>query len=75
MGWSRESAASCSSRMPSPDRLPLGDPVYAYRFEGQRYDTGRPAGAVAATVAMALEREELRSELLAQLDTLIPTER
>ena len=56
-------------------QIAAGDPVYAYRFEGQRYDTGRPAGAVAATVAMALEREELRSELLAQLDTLIPTER
>ena len=56
-------------------QIAAGDPVYAYRFEGQRYDFGRPAGAVAATVAIALEREELRSELLAQLDTLIPTER
>ncbi len=51
-----------------------GEPIHAFRFEGSRYDMGGAAGAVAATVAAALEREELRGELLAQLDALRPRE-
>ena len=56
-------------------QIESGEPVYAYRFEGRRYDTGRPVGAVAASVAVALGRDDLRAEVLTQLDTLIPAER
>lgn len=38
-------------------------PVYAYRFEGERFDTGDRAGYVRAVVAAALERPELAEEL------------
>ena len=38
-------------------------PVYAYRFEGERFDTGDRAGYVRAVVAAALERPELAEDL------------
>jgi UTP--glucose-1-phosphate uridylyltransferase len=34
-------------------------PVYAYRFEGKRYDAGDKLGFLQATVEFALEREDL----------------
>ncbi len=34
-------------------------PVYAYRFEGKRYDAGDKLGFLKATVEFALEREDL----------------
>lgn len=37
---------------------------YGYRFEGTRYDCGSKAGYVAAGIALALERPDLRDELL-----------
>lgn len=37
---------------------------YGYRFEGTRYDCGSKAGYVAAGIALALERPDLREELL-----------
>lgn len=55
-------------------QVAAGEPVYACRFEGRRYDAGRPAGAIAAAVAAALDREELRTDLLAHLTTLMPRE-
>src|SRR3989304_1902643 len=33
-------------------------PVYAYRFEGKRYDTGRPLGLLKASVEIALRRPD-----------------
>ena len=30
--------------------------MYAYRFEGERYDTGRPLGLLMASIAMGLRR-------------------
>ncbi len=54
--------------------IAAGESVCACRFQGQRYDAGRPAGAIAAAVAAALEREELRPDLLARLAALMPTE-
>lgn len=44
-----------------------GVPVYGYRFNGQRYDCGSKAGFLQATVAFALERPELRDELMQYL--------
>ena len=55
-------------------QIAAGEAVYACRFEGHRYDAGRPAGAIAAAVAAALDREELREDLLTHLTALMPTE-
>jgi len=38
--------------------------VYAYDFEGKRYDVGEKIGFVKTTIDMALENEEIREELL-----------
>ena len=55
-------------------QVAAGEPVYACRFEGRRYDAGRPAGAIAAAVAAALDRAEIRADLLAHLATIMPRE-
>ena len=34
-------------------------PVYAYRFEGKRYDAGDKLGFLTATVEFALQRHDL----------------
>ncbi len=55
-------------------QIAAGEPVFACRFEGRRYDAGRPSGAIAAAVAAAIDREEIRADLLAHLTALMPTE-
>ena len=46
--------------------------VYGHRFEGRRFDCGSKAGYLQATVAFALERDDLRDEFLQYLsDELI----
>ena len=45
--------------------------VYAYQFEGIRYDGGTPLGILRASLEMALQRDDLRQgalEILRQLD-------
>lgn len=42
-------------------------PVLACAFEGRRYDCGSPAGFLEATIDYALERDELRDDLLRHL--------
>jgi UTP--glucose-1-phosphate uridylyltransferase len=37
-------------------------PVYAYNFEGKRYDIGSKLGFLQATVEFALKREDLKDE-------------
>ncbi|KEP68692.1 UTP--glucose-1-phosphate uridylyltransferase GalU [Thioclava sp. BHET1] len=39
-----------------------GNPVYGYRFRGQRYDCGTKAGFLQATVAFGLQRPDLQDE-------------
>ncbi|MDO4793000.1 MAG: UTP--glucose-1-phosphate uridylyltransferase GalU [Filifactor alocis] len=41
--------------------------MYAYIFEGKRYDIGDKAGFIEATIDFALQREELRDKILAIL--------
>ncbi len=41
--------------------------VYGYRFEGTRYDCGGLVGYVAANVAYALDRKEIRGDVLDEL--------
>lgn len=40
------------------------NPVYGYRFRGQRFDCGSKSGFLQATVSFGLAREELRDDLL-----------
>lgn len=44
--------------------------VYAYDFEGERYDVGDKFGFVKATIDFALEREDLHDKVSAYLKTL-----
>ena len=46
-------------------------PILAYAFQGVRYDCGSHKGFVRATVDYALERKELRADLLAHLDSVV----
>ena len=45
-------------------------PVFAYRFQGRRYDTGRPLGLLKAAVDVALQRPDLGPPLRRYLRTL-----
>ena len=44
--------------------------MYAYDFEGTRYDVGDKLGFLKATVEYALRREDLRDGLIEYLNTL-----
>lgn len=55
-------------------RLTQYEDVYAYDFEGVRYDVGEKMGFIKTTVEMALQREDLRGELLQYLQSLIAEE-
>lgn len=47
--------------------------VYAYQFEGQRYDTGDRLGFLQATVETALTRPDLRGPFAAYLRKIVAT--
>ncbi|OGO31592.1 MAG: UTP--glucose-1-phosphate uridylyltransferase [Chloroflexi bacterium RBG_16_56_11] len=47
--------------------------VYAYEFEGERYDAGTPFGWLQTTMALALRDPCLGPELRRYLDKLLPT--
>ncbi|MER5170812.1 UTP--glucose-1-phosphate uridylyltransferase GalU [Thioclava sp. GXIMD2076] len=42
--------------------IEAGNPVYGYRFNGQRFDCGSKAGFLQATVAFGLARDDLKDE-------------
>lgn len=44
-------------------RLMKKQPVYAYEFEGDRFDAGDKVGFIKANVALALKRPEMKREL------------
>ncbi|MEX2080039.1 MAG: UTP--glucose-1-phosphate uridylyltransferase [Dehalococcoidia bacterium] len=44
-------------------QLMAGEPVCSYRFEGERFDTGRPAGLLLAALRAGLERPDIRAAL------------
>ncbi|TYR72639.1 UTP--glucose-1-phosphate uridylyltransferase GalU [Rossellomorea vietnamensis] len=46
-------------------------PVYAYMFQGKRHDIGDKLGFIQAQIDYALERPELREELLRYMSSLI----
>ncbi len=45
--------------------------VYAYNFEGKRYDVGEKAGFVKATIDFALIDEDIRSELITYMKEVV----
>lgn len=47
------------------------NPVYGYRFRGQRFDCGSKSGFLQATVAFGLAREELRDDLHSYLCSIM----
>ncbi|WP_096203103.1 UTP--glucose-1-phosphate uridylyltransferase GalU [Bacillus sp. FJAT-45350] len=49
--------------------------VFAYDFEGKRYDVGEKMGFVKTTIEFALQNEELRAELLEYLEGVMGMER
>jgi len=42
-------------------------PIFACRFAGRRYDTGRPLGMLTASIELALQREDIGPPLRAYL--------
>ncbi|MFP3123358.1 UTP--glucose-1-phosphate uridylyltransferase GalU [Ectobacillus funiculus] len=48
--------------------------VYAYDFEGVRYDVGEKMGFIQTTIEFALQREDLRQDLLNYLSTVMERE-
>ena len=45
--------------------------VFAYDFEGQRYDVGEKFGFIETTIKMALEQKELRDDLINLMKDLV----
>ncbi len=45
-------------------------PMFAYRFQGQRYDTGRPLGLIKASIELALQRPDTGPDLRRYLRSL-----
>ncbi len=48
-------------------RLALSESVYGYDFVGKRYDVGNKFGFIQATIDFALDREDLKGEVLEYL--------
>ncbi len=46
-------------------------PVYAYKFDGKRYDVGSKIGFLQATIEFALKREDLKDEFSTYLKSII----
>lgn len=51
--------------------LAQNDPVFAYNFEGRRYDVGDKQGFIEATIEYALRREDLKEGLMDYLINII----
>ncbi|RKJ08863.1 UTP--glucose-1-phosphate uridylyltransferase, partial [Butyricicoccus sp. 1XD8-22] len=45
--------------------------VYAYEFEGVRYDVGEKMGFIQTTIELALQREDLKSKLMDYLASVV----
>lgn len=56
-------------------RLNETQDVYAYHFEGKRFDVGEKLGFIETTIEMALQREEIRTELVKRIDGILKRER
>ncbi|OZU88367.1 UTP--glucose-1-phosphate uridylyltransferase [Virgibacillus indicus] len=52
------------------ERLNKIQQVYAYEFEGKRYDVGEKLDFIKTTIDLALEREDLREPLLSYINSI-----
>jgi UTP--glucose-1-phosphate uridylyltransferase len=52
-------------------QITSGEGVFASTFTGRRFDTGRPAGYLAASVAAALMRPELAADVHQRLSVIL----
>jgi len=48
-------------------------PIFGFRFQGQRFDCGDKAGFQMANLSMALANDELREQMLSFIKKMIPT--
>jgi UTP--glucose-1-phosphate uridylyltransferase len=55
-------------------QIAAGEPVSAFQFEGERFDTGRPLGLIVANVAAALRRPDIAPALRSALQQLLEPE-
>jgi UTP--glucose-1-phosphate uridylyltransferase len=51
------------------------EPVYAYRFEGKRYDCGSKLGYLEATVEYGIRHPELGDQFAKYLDAFVARRR
>ncbi len=56
--------------MDALDRLARQGPVYAYQYEGERFDTGQPLGLLKASLTLALRREDIGPQIKAYIRSL-----
>jgi UTP--glucose-1-phosphate uridylyltransferase len=54
------------------DRLIARQDIYAFEYEGLRFDCGRPLGLLQASIHLALQRESLGEDLRAHLRSIAP---
>ena len=54
--------------------LSTQEAIYAYNFEGRRYDVGDKFGFLEATIDFALTRDELRDDLLNYMKSIVEKE-
>ena len=47
------------------------EPFYGFRFEGKRYDCGSREGLLLASLAVALGREDLATDVISGLESLL----
>ncbi len=52
-------------------RLLQEQPIFAYEFQGTRYDTGYPLGLLKASVALALKRPDMAPEMIEYLKRVL----
>jgi UTP--glucose-1-phosphate uridylyltransferase len=45
--------------------------VFAYEFEGKRYDVGEKLGFIQTTIEFALQNEELRDDLVQFMEKIL----
>ncbi|SIS43068.1 UTP--glucose-1-phosphate uridylyltransferase GalU [Salimicrobium flavidum] len=53
------------------ERLNQSEPVYGYEFEGERYDVGDQLGFIETTIALALERDDMRDDVLRMMKEFV----
>jgi UTP--glucose-1-phosphate uridylyltransferase len=49
--------------------------VFAYEFEGKRYDVGEKLGFIQTTIEFALKHDDLRSDLLKFMEVIMEQEK